>query len=62
MPQGASRPSVGTVKSTSVVGLPAVSTSAKFGSRSTNGPNSRSCAFIAAKFSPLSQIRSTEPP
>ena len=27
-----------------------------------NGPDSRPCSFIAAKFSPLIQIRSTVPP
>ncbi len=62
MPQGLSSPSVGMVKSTSVVGWPSVSTSAKLGSSWVNGPWSRPCSFIAAKFSPLIQIRSTVPP
>ena len=62
MPQGDSSPSVGMVKSTSVVGLPFVSTSLKLGSLSVNGPYSIWPRFMAAKFSPLIQIRSTEPP
>ena len=62
MPHGLSSPSVGMVKSTSVVGWPFVSTRAKLGRSWVNGPNSRPCSFIAAKFSPLIQIRSTVPP
>ncbi len=61
MPQAASMPSTGSEKSTRVVGLPTVSTSAKFGSDSAKGPNSRPSRFIVRKFSPLIQTRSTEP-
>ena len=62
MPQGASIPSVGTVKSAVRAVLPTGSVSVQFGSASAQGPNSRSCAFIEAKFSPLIQIRSMAPP
>jgi hypothetical protein len=61
-PQGASKPSVGTVKSTRVVGLPATSTKAKLGKRPVIGPCSSPFSFMAAKFSPLIQMRSIEPP
>ena len=61
MPQGDSKPSVGTEKSTKVVGLPTVSTHWKLGSCWANGADSKPSRFMAAKFSPLIQIRSTVP-
>ena len=45
MPQAASKPSTGSEKSMRVVGLPATSTSAKFGSASANGPEQQALAL-----------------
>ena len=62
-PQGASNPSTGTVKSVRMVGTFSKSTKAQLGNRSAQlGAKSRSCRFMAAKFSPLIQIRSIAPP
>ena len=61
MPQGASRPSVPSAKSIRVVGLPSMSTSAKFGRSSAKGPNSSCSCFMTRKFSPLIQMRSALP-
>ena len=61
MAQGDSMPLVGTVKSLATDGLPATSTSGQFGKAVANGPNNNPALCIAAKFSPLIQIRSTAP-
>ncbi|EWS62473.1 hypothetical protein Y695_04300 [Hydrogenophaga sp. T4] len=58
-PQGASKPSVGTEKSLRT-GL-FRSTAPQLGRLSAQGPNSRPPCFRLRKFSPLTQIRSTEP-
>ena len=62
MLHGASSPSTGTVKSSIKAGFSSGSTSAQFGISSDHGPNSNPFSFIAAKFAPLIQIRSIDPP
>ena len=59
MPQGASSPSTGTVKS-SLTGR-AVSTRTMLGSSSVKGAPSSPCSLSALKFSPLTQSRSMGP-
>ena len=61
-PQGASKPSTGTVKSVWMVGLFSWSTYSQFGSFSAQlGARRSEPRFMAAKFSPLIQMRSIEP-
>ena len=60
MPQGASSPATGRVKSSCTGSL--VSTRAMFGSSSVKGAPSSPCSLSALKFSPLTQSRSMGPP